>query len=137
MRCADVVGRIELVRLERGVAEALEHICQQTNVRQQIQLHVVQKGLTVEGGPHALRMSVVLLAALRVAKLVEEMFASRQRGLSKTPDVVNVVEAEYTIPLDELDWCAGVLFSDHRVQLAEMLSTAFGERLGELIERGR
>ena len=71
LRCAHGVSWVQLVLVEQVVTEHLEHVGQQTNVVQEVELNIILKALRMKVREHLLGVGVIGIGALHVYELVE------------------------------------------------------------------
>ena len=77
LRCAHEISRVQLVLVERVLTEHLEHISQQADVAQKVELHIILEVLTLTFRVHLLGVGVIGLCALHDSELVEEALSWR------------------------------------------------------------
>ena len=70
MRRTHEVGGVQLVLVQGVVSEHLEHVGQQADVTQGVELHIILKGLTLKVFKHMLGLGVVGLQTLHASELV-------------------------------------------------------------------
>ena len=69
---AHEVGRVQLVLVEGVVSEHLNHVGQQADVAQKVELHIIFEALTLKVCKHMLSVGVIGLRTFNDFELVEE-----------------------------------------------------------------
>ena len=90
LRHAYVVSRIELSSIKLGVQELLKHIGYEKNINKPISIWTSSVLLFTAQLTHSAH-DIVLLKALKIAELVEELLANLQFALIQTTDLVEDV----------------------------------------------
>ena len=99
LRLAHTVGRVQLVLVGRVITEHLEHIGQQADVGQKVELHIILEALTLKISVQLLGMGVLGLGALYASELVKEGLSLRWSRFIVPGERVDVFVSEDTLSL--------------------------------------
>ena len=117
LRRAYEVGRVQLVLVEGVVSEHLEHVGQQTDIAQEVELHVILEALTLKVRKILLGVAVVCLRTLQGSELVEDSLSRRYSGYIELRERVHEVVAEDAFPLEKFHIRPWVNIRDHLLQI--------------------